>query len=180
MWGLLAPAAGRGGAGRGLGMLTRYSFGWLIVPVAIFLAIFGGLRRTGLAVVAVLAFALVVSPWIARNLAVSGTLFGTAGYAVVEGTGGVSGHQPDAVAEPGPDFSLFGSAPYGHKLLDNLGEFLQGDVFRLGGGWMGILFFAGLLLGLRNVAGAPAALFHHDVPRRVHHRGHGAGADAIG
>ena len=32
------------------------------------------------------AFALVLAPWIVRNEVVSGTPFGTAGYAVVEGT----------------------------------------------------------------------------------------------
>ena len=33
------------------------------------------------------AFAIVLTPWVIRNYAVSGTPFGTAGYAVVEGTG---------------------------------------------------------------------------------------------
>jgi len=36
-------------------------------------------------------------------------------------------------------------------LLTNLGELLLNDLPKLGGGWMGILFLAGLLLGLRNV-----------------------------
>ena len=32
----------------GLGMLTRYSFGWLIVPVVAYLIIFGGSRKLAL------------------------------------------------------------------------------------------------------------------------------------
>ena len=56
---------------------------WVIVPVVVFLALFGGERRKGLAVTAFLVFAFAVSPWLLRNLAVGGTLFGTAGYAVV-------------------------------------------------------------------------------------------------
>ena len=135
----------------GLGMLTRYSFGWLIVPVAVFLVLFGGARRGGLAVAAVLVFALVVSPWILRNLSVSGTLFGTASFAVTEGTFAFPGAR--LMQSLNPDMtSAYWLLPYGHKLVDNLGNILQGDIFHLAGGWLGILFFAGLMLGLRNAA----------------------------
>ncbi|MDR3458904.1 MAG: glycosyltransferase family 39 protein [Verrucomicrobiae bacterium] len=135
----------------GLGMLTRYSFGWLIVPVVIFLVLFGGSRRSGLAVAAVLAFGLVVSPWIVRNLSVSGTPFGTAGFAAAEGITGFSGSR--LMQSINPDMTaVYWLRPYGHKLIDNLSNILQGDIFHLAGGWMGILFFAGLLLGLRNAA----------------------------
>lgn len=133
----------------GLGMLTRYSFGWVIVPVAIFLLIFGGTRRTGLAVSAGLAFVIVVSPWIVRNLAVSGTLFGTAGYAVVEGTMGFPGSRLMQSLNPDMTSAHLAKA-YLIKLQTNLRPLLQDDVLRLGGGWMGVLFLAGLLLGLRN------------------------------
>jgi hypothetical protein len=134
----------------GLGMLTRYSFGWVLVPVAIYLTLFGGTRRTGLAVAAFLAFAVVVTPWIARNLAVSGTFFGTAGYAVVEGTFAF----PDTrlMQSLNPDLtSAYWVMPYKVKLQENLRYILQNDMLRLGGGWLGVLFLAGLLLGLRNV-----------------------------
>lgn len=137
----------------GAGILTRYSFGWLIVPVLVFLVLFGGQRRMGLAAAAFLSFALLVSPWIVRNLSVSGTFFGTAGYAVMEGT------QP---AFPGtrllrslnPDLSsIYSAGPYIRKLLENTRNIFQGDLLRLGGGWVAILFFAGLLIGLRSPAG---------------------------
>ncbi|HEV2694939.1 MAG TPA: glycosyltransferase family 39 protein [Verrucomicrobiae bacterium] len=133
----------------GLGMLTRYSFGWLIVPVAVFLSMFGGIRRLGLAVTAVLGFATIVSPWALRNFFISGAPFGTAGYAVVEGTSGFPGStftqslSPDMLA-------AFWLRPYGHKLLENVDKILRGDIFHLAGGWLGILFFAGLLAGLGN------------------------------
>lgn len=135
----------------GLGMLTRYSFGWLIVPVVVFLALFGGGRRAGLAVVAFLAFALVVSPWMARNLAVSGTFFGTAGYAVAEGTFAFSGSR--LMQSLNPDMtSAYWIQPYLRKFVENARPLIQGDLLRVGGGWVAILFFAGLLLGLRNLA----------------------------
>ncbi len=146
---LLAIGAG---ALTGAGMLTRYSFGWIIVPVVIFLTLFGGVRRPGLAVTAFLTFALLVTPWIIRNLAVSGTLFGTAGYAVVEGT---------LPAFPGsrlmqslnPDMTaMYWLRPYLSKFLVNARYILQGDLLRIGGSWVAVLFFGGLLLGLRNIA----------------------------
>jgi 4-amino-4-deoxy-L-arabinose transferase-like glycosyltransferase len=153
---LLAVAAG---VLAGAGMLTRYSFGWVIVPVVVFLALFGGVRRPGLAVAAFLAFALAVTPWIIRNLAVSGTLFGTAGYAVVEGTFAFPGSRlmqsvnPDLASAYNPDLaSAYWVRPYLGKFLVNARYILQGDLLRIGGSWVAVLFFAGLLLGLRNVA----------------------------
>jgi hypothetical protein len=132
-------------------MLTRYSFGWLIVPVLVYFAVFGGTRRTGLALAAVLTFAVTVSPWLARNLAISGTLFGTAGYAVLECTPAFSGSQLMQSLNPNLEGAKhFWTMNYSVKLLQNLRFVLQDDMPRLGGGWMGILFLAGLLLGLRN------------------------------
>src|ERR1017187_2742869 len=134
----------------GLGMLTRYSFGWVILPVILYFVIFGGTRRTGLAVAAFLAFAVVATPWIACNLAMSGTFLGTAGYAVVEGTFAFPGSR--LMQSLNPDMtSAYWVLPYTVKLQTNLRYILQDDMLSLGGGWMGILFLAGLLLGLRNV-----------------------------
>jgi hypothetical protein len=134
----------------GLGMLTRYSFGWVIVPVIVFFAVFGGARRMGLVVVTGLVFAATVSPWIVRNLAVSGTFFGTAGYAVVEGTMGFAGSR--LMQSLNPDMlPAYWVMPYLVKLQANLPYILSEDMLKLGGGWMGILFLAGLMLGLRNV-----------------------------
>ena len=135
----------------GLGMLTRYSFGWLIVPVVVYLVLFGGVRRTGLAVAACLVFATVVAPWIVRNLAVSGTYFGTAGYAAAENTFGFPGSR--LMQSINPDLtSAYWVTPYTKKLMENLRTIIPGELLRLGGGWMGVLFLAGLLLGLRNLA----------------------------
>jgi hypothetical protein len=144
---LFALAAG---AVTALGFLTRYSFGWLIVPVVVFLALYGGPRRLGMAVAAFLAFSFLVSPWIARNLAVSGTYFGTAGYAVVEGTFAFPGTR--LLQSISPDLtSAYWLMPYERKFLENIRYLFQGELPRLGG-WLGILFFVGLMIGFRNVA----------------------------
>ena len=135
-----------------LGMLTRYSFGWLIVPVVIFLYWFGGERRAGLAVAAGLAFALAATPWVLRNLAVSGTMFGTAGYAMVEGTAVFPGTRLMQSLNPDLNSPIWNSALQylGKKFLDNQMAILPTELLRLGGGWVGILFLTGLLLGLRS------------------------------
>jgi hypothetical protein len=135
----------------GAGMLTRYAFGWVIVPVAVFMTLFGGVRRPGLAVAAFLAFGLAVAPWLIRNLSVSGTLFGTAGYAVVEGTFAFPGSR--LMQSVNPDLtSAYWVRPYLSKFLVNIRNILQADLLRVGGSWVAVLFFAGLLLGLRNAA----------------------------
>ena len=138
----------------GVGLLTRYSFGWLIVPVVVFLALFGGIRRSGLAVTACLMFGLVAAPWLARNYAVSGNFFGTAGYALLEGTG----YMPNLTLLQSTDPELSGARMHGgwsalilEKLTANLFDIFQRDLPRVGG-WGAILFFAGLLLGFRNPA----------------------------
>lgn len=135
----------------GLGMLTRYAFGWMIVPVMVFLILIGGSRRAGLAVVAMLAFTLIVSPWVARNLEVSGTWFGTAGYAVAENTENSEGSRLMQSVDPSLR-GIYQTQPYIKKFMQNTRGILQNDILHLGEGWGGMLFFTGLLLGLRNPA----------------------------
>ena len=138
----------------GLGMLTRYSFGWLIVPVVVFLALFGGARRMGLAVAACLMLGVIVAPWLARNYVVSGTLFGTAGYAAIESTGAFPGMMLMQSSNPDMSASKVNASwtmLMLQKLAANAFAIFQNDLPHLGG-WVAILFFAGLLLGFRNPA----------------------------
>ena len=135
----------------GAGALTRYAFGWIIVPVALFLFFFGGRRRILCALAALGAFVLVLAPWVVRNFAVSGTPFGTAGFAIVEGTAVFPGFQLER--SPHPDLSsALWLTPYVHKLLQNARVILQDALPRLGGSWASLLFLAGLLLGFRGTA----------------------------
>jgi hypothetical protein len=135
----------------GVGALTRYAFGWVIIPLALFLILFTGQRRVLHAVVAVGAFAVVLTPWIVRNQIISGTPFGTAGFAVVEGTLAFPRFQLERSVHPDLTHA-FWMAPYLLKLGTNLQKILQDGLPRLGGSWAGMLFLAGLLLGFRNVA----------------------------
>ncbi len=144
----LALAAG---AVAGIGALTRYAFGWVIIPVAVFLFIFSGPRRAGHVLAAVGAFLVVLMPWVIRNYVVSGTPFGTAGFAIAEGTSLFPQFQLERSLHP--DFThVLWFRPYLSKLAGNLHDIFANDLPKLGGSWASILFLAGLLLRFRGMA----------------------------
>jgi hypothetical protein len=144
----LAIAAG---AVAGVGALTRYAFGWVMIPVAVFLILFGGPRRAVCVLAGLAAFLLVLAPWVIRNFAVSGTPFGTAGFAIVEGTATFPGFQLERSIHPDLSSAL-GAGLYVHKFLVNLRPILQDALPKLGGSWASMLFLVGLLLNFRSAA----------------------------
>jgi 4-amino-4-deoxy-L-arabinose transferase-like glycosyltransferase len=99
------------GALLGIGLLTRYAFGWLLIPVIVFLTLFGGARRLKLNLTIAGVFVLVATPWLIRNVVVSGTLFGTAGYAIAE----LPGTELMRSLNPNLDFGI---TAYVHKFLN--------------------------------------------------------------
>jgi 4-amino-4-deoxy-L-arabinose transferase-like glycosyltransferase len=133
----------------GLGALTRYAFGWTIIPVAVFLLLFSGPKRMWHTLVALAVFALMLTPWIIRNEAVSGTAFGTAGYAVIEGTYVFPRFQLERSLHPDLKNAM-SLTPYVQKLFGNLRDNLTDDLMKSGATWAGGLFFAGLFLGFRS------------------------------
>jgi Dolichyl-phosphate-mannose-protein mannosyltransferase len=144
----------------GMGGLTRYSFGWLILPVLAFFALFGGQRRWLLVVAAFVAFAAVMTPWVVRNELVSGTAFGTSGYAIFATTPVF----PEFKLERSivPDFA-FGVNIWlkilTQKLLANSKELIQSEFPRLGGNWIGAFFLVGLLVGFANLTASRIRYF---------------------
>jgi 4-amino-4-deoxy-L-arabinose transferase-like glycosyltransferase len=142
--------AGLTGAMLGLGGLTRYSFGWLIIPVIVFLILFGERRRTVLTLIALAAFALVMGPWIVRNYNVSGTPFGTATYSVVETTVFYPENRLQRSLEP--DFSRLYVIAFWLKLNTNLRQVITDELPRLGGSWVAAFFLVGLMIGFRSPA----------------------------
>jgi hypothetical protein len=149
--GSLALAA-LAGALAGVGGLSRYSFAWMIVPVLIFLRLFFSRARARLGLCAALAFLAVMGPWIARNLILSQTCFGSAGYALVENTP----HLPDDVLErsfhPAAALSHVTPRELLNKFALNAGQIVKSDLPRLGGNWVSAFFLCGLLLPFRNPA----------------------------
>ncbi len=132
----------------GLGTLTRYSFGWAIIPVVAFLASTPARNRSAAVVTAVLVAAAIITPWLMRNYNVSGTLFGTAGFALFQESFSFQGFELERSLHP--NFSLIRSEEFAGKLLRNGRDLLAG-VPTLGGSWITALFIAGLLLPFRNV-----------------------------
>ena len=146
--GWLTWMAGLAGLLTGLLGMTRYSFGWMMIPVAIFL---GGLptpRRVVMIVAAVGAFVVVMSPWVARNFVVAGTPFGTAGYALVQETAVFPGLELERTLEP--DFSVMDGRQVWGKALANVREALEKELPRLGGNWVAGFFLVSLLVAFRN------------------------------
>jgi hypothetical protein len=135
----------------GMGALTRYAFGWTIIPVVVFLVLFSGQKRALHALAALGAFVVVLTPWLVRNFAVSGTPFGTAGFAAEEATFLFPQFHLERSMNPDLGHMLW-MAPYFHKLTANGQGILTNDLIQLGGSWATLLFWAGLLLSFRNMA----------------------------
>ncbi|HEU6448437.1 MAG TPA: glycosyltransferase family 39 protein [Verrucomicrobiae bacterium] len=141
--------AASAGALVGIGALTRYSFGWTIFPVVAFLMLFGGQKKSIHAAIAFGAFLVFLMPWVVRNEIVSGTAFGTAGYAILENSPLFPKFQLERSLHP--DFGqIFLLKPYLLKLLAGVREIFSSGLPKLGGSWASILFLAGLLLGFRR------------------------------
>ena len=135
----------------GVGALTRYAFGWTIIPVALFLFFFSGQRRGLHALAAMGAFVIVLTPWVVRNCTVSGTPFGTAGFAFADGGDLLSRFQLERSVHP--DWThILSFKLYVHKLSANVNDILVNELPKLGGSWASMLFLAGLLLGFRGMA----------------------------
>jgi hypothetical protein len=147
----LPVLAAGAGALAAAGALTRYSFGWVIIPVILFLVFFSGPRRIQNVLAALGAFLIFLAPWVVRNFAVSGEPFGTAGFAAMEGTFVFPEFHLERSLQP--DLALAHRlTPYTHKFFTNGCAIFQDDMIKLGGGWAAILFWAGLLLNFRGPA----------------------------
>jgi hypothetical protein len=140
--------AGIAGLALGVGALTRYSFGWLLLPALVFCAVWLGPKRLPACGVLVAVFLLVVTPWLVRNHQVSGTFFGVQGFALHQETPPF----PDARLERSldPDLAKIALEDYFRKLLVNGSEILQNDLPKLGGSWVTAFFLVGLLLPFRS------------------------------
>ena len=133
-----------------LGFLTRYSFGWLIIPVIVFLVLYGGPRRFAVVATTLFVFVLVVTPWIQRNLQVAGVPFGTASYAVFQLTDKFPADEIPRSLEL--DLRSFAFQDYVRKFKNNVPEILQKELPTLGGTWLTAFFFVGLMVVFRSAS----------------------------
>jgi len=132
----------------GAGMLTRYAYGVLLVPVLVYVLVFAGRWRAVAALAIFGAFTLVVAPWIVRNISVCDMPFGTAGYALLDGSPYFPQHRLSRSLSPVMT-QIFLSPLWG-KFFTNLGQIVTNDLPTLGGGWITGFFLVGLMFGFRN------------------------------
>jgi hypothetical protein len=140
------------GAWIGVGGLSRYAFAWMIIPVLCFIGWVAPRWRTRLCVAAGAAFLVVLGPWIARNVAVSGVCFGTASYSVLEQTPPFADDTLERSFDTESGFRRVGPLEVVDKFLVNAREMWRNDLPRLGGNWVSAFFLVGLLVPFRNPA----------------------------
>ena len=144
VWALVA------GALVGLGGLTRYAFAWVLAPVLVFGALYWGPRRGALCGCVVLTFLVLMTPWLARNYTVSGTLFGVPGFALYQETPTFPGNRLERSLDP--DLSQIELQDFLRKLFVNGAQIVREGLPRLGGSWVSVFFLVGLMLPFRNPA----------------------------
>lgn len=135
----------------GLGALTRYSFVWLIFPVMAFLLFFVKPSHVIPAVVALVSFLVVFSPWVVRNIHVSGAPFGLAGYAICQGTEAFPEDELERSIHP--KFETYDYLQEARrKVVNNLRDITATELQRIGGNWLGVISVVGLLIPFRRPA----------------------------
>lgn len=134
----------------GIGALTRYAFGWTLIPVLLFLVLFSGPKKLLNAGMALAAFAIVLGPWIARNVSISGTPFGTAGYSIFDGTEISSKFPLERLLHPDMSEAIWRPSIYWHKFAPNALPLCQNELLKIAGTWPSLLFFSGLLLAFNS------------------------------
>jgi len=138
-----------------VGGLTRYAFGWLILPVAAYVLIFFGAQRALICSTLLFVYFVIISPWCYRNYQVSGHVFGTAGFAIYEQTPPFPGARLERSLPKSMEVELnkAGMRDFMHKGLAQSGEIVRNEIGKIGGNWLCTAFFiAGLLIPFRNAA----------------------------
>ena len=139
--------AGLAGLVIGIGFLTRYAFGWLLVPAVLWI-LATHVRRWGVVLVCLLMFALVAGPWVGRNYHLSGRLLGTSYSALASGTETFPESRLERHLRQPPQLPDLTEMRV--KFAVNAADLLRNEVPRLGGNWITFFFVAGLMLPFRN------------------------------
>lgn len=131
-----------------LGCLTRYGFGWFLLPVGLYLLLRGGKQRWLMGVVTVGTFLVLIAPWLYRNYTLCGQPFGAATYAIAEETGAYPGTR--LLRSFKPDINAVNFEVIRSKFVTQTLELLQTELSRLGGSWLSAFFLVGLLVPYRT------------------------------
>ncbi|MEY4387389.1 MAG: hypothetical protein RLY20_2672 [Verrucomicrobiota bacterium] len=132
----------------GAGMLTRYAYGIVVLPVLGYLLLFAGRWKFHATGIVLVVFAAVVAPWIARNLQICGMPFGTATYAAIENS--LFFPQQRLERSLQPDFTQLSPRIVWWKFFTFLKQIVSSELPKLAGGWILGFFVTGLLVRFRN------------------------------
>lgn len=143
----------------GLGCLTRYSFAFILFPVLVLLGISLKESKAKLLLAVAVAFSLVLAPWIARNVTVSGNLFGSASYDIFQQTDPFPEDTLERSLDVTPGLNRMQAQFYVDKLMVNARTILEEELPRLGGNWLALFFFVGILIPYRNKTLSKLRLF---------------------
>ncbi|MBO61468.1 MAG: hypothetical protein CMO63_05810 [Verrucomicrobiales bacterium] len=154
------------GALVGMGFMTRYGFGLVMLPVAVCLTWFGGRYRVRTMLLALLLFVLISAPWLVRNYGLSGNLFGTSGLALYaqtvefpedtiertlffEPSSATEDVTEEDAIKPGVA-NRVGFWEIADKFSRNLRHLLLLELPRFSGGWFAVICLIGLVVPFRN------------------------------
>lgn len=130
-------------------MLTRYSLGWLVFPVILFIVFYLHGKRLLVAGITLLVTLILVSPWLMRNYQLSGRFFGMASYAHFHETNPYK----DNLLEQTLDLTKIEEVSLRkmiRKYLLNMASIVEDQIPKMGDSWMASLFLVGLLVPFAN------------------------------
>ncbi len=152
--GRLLGLAGGTGFVVGVSMLTRYSTGWLLLPVLVFILVCSPRRRIVFFLAVLASFLLVVTPWLVRNVFLSGAPFGTQTFAVLQDTPFFLGDSLERSLKPATTGLMEQKwtvlMAMTRKLVANSRIIFTSELPLLGGNWLWSFFLAGLLVRFRS------------------------------
>ncbi len=126
-------------------LLTRYSLGILVLPVALFLlASTPGKLRAVLPVAVAGVFLVAIAPWLVRNWQICGNPFGTAPYSLVQETSQFTDNWLERSTET--SISRIKADDLVRKFFVGLSDIVRAELPQLGGTWLTAFFLAGLLV----------------------------------
>ncbi len=132
----------------GLIGLTRYSAGWLVVPTLVVLGATGARPRWPVVLAVAAAFTLVMAPWVARNVHVSGLPFGTATFAPLTKTDSFPGDRLDR--SQNPVFRTMDRMEPIRKILANTVHIMEDELPLVAGNWVVAFFLFSLFVTFKS------------------------------
>jgi hypothetical protein len=132
----------------GIGFLTKYRFGLLLLPWVTYLMIFGGKYRWLHTISTILLTVLIATPWLVRNHKISNLPLGLSTYTYLQNTDLYPGSTFEQQLKPNPD--ALSVKNLRRKWMSNTRTFFEKHFQSLGGNFLVFFFTAGLLFDFKS------------------------------